>query len=432
MAGPLVPPKPREGGPTLRNPWWVVLGATIGLTVANGPVVFFTFGLFLGPVTSEFGWDRATFASSLLVGHTLAALAYPFMGRWIDRYGIRRITLTFIPLFALSTAAISLTPASPVAFIALAGLCGLISTGQAPPAYAKVVSAWFDERRGLALGIAMAGIGIGATLVPQFARLMIDAYGWRAAYVALGVLTFAVAFPAVAVFIREPERQGSDPLTRRDSGGLTPPAPLPGITLRESMRSSSFWLMALAVFLVVTTINGIVAHLVPLLTDRGLDVRQATATLSLVGLSTIAGRLVAGYLLDRFFAPYVAAGLFLLPLVAVALLTAGAGGVAPTLAAVSLGFGLGAEVDVIGFLAGRYFGLRAFGQIYGCLFAIFTLGTGLGPVLMAVSFDVTRSYDVTLTGFGVALVCASLLVSRLGPYPFPARRAIPDRTVLPA
>jgi len=199
------------------------------------------------------------------------------------------------------------------------------------------------------------------------------------------------------------------------------------MTLRESVRSSSFWLMALAVFLVVTTINGIVAHLVPLLTDRGIDVRQATATLSLVGLSTIAGRLVAGYLLDRFFAPYVAAGLFLLPLVAVGLLTAGAGGVAPTLAAVSLGFGLGAEVDVIGFLASRYFGLRAFGQIYGCLFAIFTLGTGLGPVLMAVSFDVTQSYDVTLTGFGVALTCASVLVSRLGPYQFPARRVSVDR-----
>ena len=69
------------------SPWWVVLGAMLGLTVANGPVVFFTFGLFLGPITTEFGWNRATFSSSLLVGHTLAAFAYPFMGRAIDRYG---------------------------------------------------------------------------------------------------------------------------------------------------------------------------------------------------------------------------------------------------------------------------------------------------------------------------------------------------------
>jgi len=177
------------------------------------------------------------------------------------------------------------------------------------------------------------------------------------------------------------------------------------------------------VFLVVTTINGIVGHLVPLLTDRGLEVRQATATLSAVGLSTIAGRLMSGYLLDRFFAPYVTAVLFLLPLVGVSILAAGAGGSAPLLAAITLGFGLGAEVDVIGFMVSRYFGLRAYGEIYGCLFAIFTVGTGLGPVLMGLSFDATRSYNGALTVFGVALICASIVVSRLGRYTFPFVRS---------
>jgi len=398
----------------MKSPWWVVFGATLGLMVANGPIVFFTFGLFLGPITREFGWDRATFASSLLVGHTLAAIAYPFMGRAIDRYGIRRMTLTFIPIFALATAAVALTPPSPAVFLMLAGLCGLVSVGQAPPAYAKAVSAWFDERRGLALGIAMAGIGLGATLVPQFARWVIATWGWRAGYVALGALTFAVAFPAVAIFIREPGGRATPDRSR---------AALPGLTVAESVRSSSFWLLAVAVFLVVTTINGMVGHLVPMLTDRGLDVRQATDALSAVGLATIAGRVIAGSLLDRFFAPYVAAGLFLLPIAAIVLLMTGAGGITPVVAAMALGFGLGAEVDVIGFLAGRYFGLRAYGEIYGYLFAIFTLGTGLGPVLMALAFDLTRSYNVTLTGFAVALVCASALVSRLGAYGFPARHA---------
>ena len=116
----------------------------------------------------------------------------------------------------------------------------------------------------------------------------------------------------------------------------------------------------------VTAINGIVGHLVPLLTDRGFALGQATATLSAVGLSTIAGRLVSGYLLDRFFAPYVAAALFLLPLAGVGILAAGPGGPALILAAIALGFGLGAEVDVIGFMVSRYFGLRSYGEIYGC------------------------------------------------------------------
>jgi predicted MFS family arabinose efflux permease len=385
----------------------------IGLIVGNGPIVFFTFGLFLLPVTQEFGWDRATFSASLLVGHAFAALAYPFLGRAIDRFGVRRVSLTCIPLFAASVAALSLTPPSSAVFIAMAGLVGLVSAGQAPLPYAKAVASWFDERRGLALGIAMTGIGIGATLVPQFARAIIDAYGWRVGYVALGALTLAVAFPTVAFFVREPDRRAFS-----EGDGV-----VPGLTVFESMQTSSFWLLAVPVFLVVTTINGIVGHLVPLLTDRGFEVRQATAVLSAVGLSTIAGRLLSGYLLDRFFAPYVTAVLFLLPLAGVSILIAGAGGPAPLAAAISLGFALGAEIDAIGFLVSRYFGLRAYGEIYGCIFAVFTVGTGLGPVLMGMSFDATRSYNVALTVFGASLVCASVLISRLGRYPFPSVRS---------
>jgi predicted MFS family arabinose efflux permease len=224
-----------------------------------------------------------------------------------------------------------------------------------------------------------------------------------------------VAFPSVALLVREPE--GS---IKEGSAGTTTQA---GLSVAESLRSSSFWLIAASVLLVVTTINGIVGHLVPMLTDRGLNVGQAAATLSAVGISTIAGRLAAGYLLDRFFAPYVAAGLFLLPLIAISLLTTGVAGPGPVLAAMSLGFGLGAEVDVIGFLVSRYFGLRAYGEVYGYLFAIFTLGTGFGPVLMAICFDMTQSYNVALIGLAAALVCASILITRLGTYRFPAHRA---------
>jgi len=400
--------------PRLTNPWWVVFGSTVGLIVGNGPIVFFTFGLFLGPVTREFGWDRATFSSSLLVGHGFAAAAYPFLGRAIDRYGIRRVSLTSVVLFALSLASLSLTPPSPSVFIAMAGLVGFCSAGQAPLPYAKAVTSWFDQRRGLALGVAMTGIGIGATLVPQFARAVIDSYGWRTGYVALAALMLSVAFPIVAMFIREPDSHARI-ITYGDSV-------LPGMTVGESARSASFWLLAIPVFLVVTSINGIVAHLVPLLTDRGFATAQATSTLSAVGLSTIAGRLFSGYLLDRFFGPPVAAALFLLPLAGVGMLAAGAGGAALLLAAIALGFGLGAEVDVIGFMVSRYFGLRSYGAIYGCMFAIFTVGTGLGPVLMGLSFDQTHSYRLALAVFGVALACASVVISRLGRYNFPAQR----------
>jgi MFS family permease len=401
-----------------RNPWWVVFGATIGMIVSNGPILQFTFGVFLKPVTREFGWNRGTMAAAIVICHLLGAIATPFLGRMIDRFGIRRVTLPFIALFALATAAISRTPASPIAFMMLYAVCGLVSSGQAPQPYVKAISAWFDSKRGLALGIATAGIGIGAALMPQLARLLIDKFGWRSAYVGLGIVTFALAFPAVALFVREPDgylerfRQGSSTIPSEDT--------VTGMTVGEAVKSSArFWIIAVTALLVATAVNGTIAHIVPLLTDRGLSNQLATLVLTASGLALIGGRLLGGYLLDRFFGPYVAACFFLLPFVGVALLGSGSTGVVPEVAAIGLGLGLGSETALIAFLAGRYFGMRHYGEIYGYLFAVFLFGSGLGPWLMGVCFDATGSYNIALGAFGLALLVASFLISRLGPYAYP-------------
>jgi MFS family permease len=402
------------------GPWRVAAGSTLGLVVSQGPILFFTFGVFLKPISAEFGWDRATISSAFLVAMIVAALVSPAIGKLIDRYGIRRVTLVFITLFAATTALIARTPASPAGFIFLYAVSGIFSAGQAPLPYAKAISAWFDARRGFALGVAMAGVGIGAALLPQLAQHLIEVFGWRHAYVGLGVATFVLAFPAVALFVRDPERP--------TGGRASASTGAPGMTLGQALHSSAFWFISLSIFLAVTTVNGTIGHVVPLLTDRGISPQTATSMISIVGLSTIAGRLVAGYLLDRLFAPYVAAGVFLVPVVGLALLGTSADLGALRLAAVCLGTGLGAEVDLLGFLISRYFGLRAFGEIYGYLFAIFTFGTGLGPYLMGLCFDLTRSYNLTLVGFGVLLMVASIVICRLGSYVYPANAIRLERT----
>jgi predicted MFS family arabinose efflux permease len=184
-------------------------------------------------------------------------------------------------------------------------------------------------------------------------------------------------------------------------------------------------MMAMAVLLIVTAINGVIAHLVALLTDRGMPTPVATQMLVGVGLATILGRLVSGYLLDRVFAPYRAAAIFLVPLGGIIVLWWG--GVSPALglmAAVSLGFSLGAEVDVIGFMVGRYFGLRRYGVIYGYVFAIFTIGSGVGPYLMGLSFDATHSYTTALGVFCAMLLASSAIISRMGAYHFPEVKSV--------
>ncbi len=377
---------------------------------------FFTFGIFLTPITMEFGWARGTVGAANFFAHVTAALATPFVGILIDRYGIRRTSLTFITLFSLSVAAISLTPASPIMFFVLYAICGLFSAGQSPLPYAKAVAACFDARRGIALGVAMAGVGIGTSLIPLWTQFLVDSYGWREAYIGLGLTTFIIAFPAVAFFVGQADERFA---RNRAADSAT----IPGTFGRDAIRSYQFWTIGIAAILFASAILGTIGHLVPYLTDRGMDLQTAASMMIGVGISTIIGRLVSGYLLDRYFAPYVAAFFFSLPLISLALLISGATGFGLFLAIIGLGLGLGAEIDLMGFLVSRYFGIRSFGEIYGYVFALFALGSGFGPMAHGFAFDYSGSYNVSHMISIALVVSAAMLLLRLGPYAFPSPHA---------
>ena len=147
---------------------------------------------------------------------------------------------------------------------------------------------------------------------------------------------------------------------------------LPGLEAGEAVRSPDFWKLAVVFLCIPIVVNGTVVHLVPLLTDRGIPANQAVAVFSGIGASLISGRLLCGFLLDRFFGPHVAIAFVILAATGVIALLGSANVSPTTIGAVLVGLGMGAEVDLIAYLQSRYFGLRAFGQIYGYLFAVFT------------------------------------------------------------
>jgi MFS family permease len=397
----------------LRNRWWVVVGAFLALIVNQGAITFYAFAIFLKPVSDDLGVSRGTLSSAvgLLLG--VFAVFVPVMGGLIDRFGVRTILLPMIVLVALATAALSQLRASPFILYPLFATQGLFATCQVPLGYAKVITAWFDRERGLALGIAVAGAGLGVALVPQLVAYLIVHHGWRAAYVGLGAFILLIAFVPVALFIREPPSKAA--------AGGAPPAP--GISAGEAVRQSPFWIIDIAFFLATIAINGTLAHVVALLTDRGIPAATATAALSIAGLAIIAGRIVSGYCVDRLFAPHVTVAMFCAPVVGIALLLAGGAGVAPFAGTVLCGLGIGAEIDLMAFLVGRYFGLRAFGAIYGLMFATFAVGSGLGSFLMGASFDLAGSYRPMLAAFVAVLIAACLLIARLGPYRYRAEAA---------
>ena len=406
------------------NPWWVVVGAVSGLFVCNGPVLSFTFGIFLKPIMADMGWDRGTASFALAVGGVASALMVPVLGWMMDRWSIRRVALPGIVIYAGFLWLLGLSPHSFVIFTLLFALAEGASAIQTPLGYAKAIAAWFDRRRGLALGIAMAGIGFGGFVMPQLSQYLIDRVGWRGAYASLGLLTLVVAFPAVALWIREP-RPGEG---ERRSSAMTAAA-LPGLTAREAVRTARFWLMGAAFFLVAISVNGTVAHVAPLLTDKGVSTAQAAATMGVFGLATMSGRLLAGWLADRIFAPYVATVFFLAPIAAF-LFLATAAGVLPVVGVILLGLGLGTKIDLIAFLVSRYFGQRAFGTLYGYCFMIFGLGSSSGRFVLGYVYDLAGSYNPALMAAAVALVVAVISVNLLGPYVYPVERE-PEPELLP-
>jgi MFS family permease len=414
-------------GINFKNPWWVVFGAVAGLFVCNGPVLAFTFGVFLKPLMADMGWDRAQASFALSFGGIFSAVMVPVFGFLMDRWGIRKIALPGIAIYTTTIALLALSPKSLLVFTLLFALAEATSAVQTPIGYAKAIAAWFDRRRGLALGIAMGGVGLGGFVMPQLAETLIERFTWRGAYVGLALLTAVVALPAVGLWIREP-RSGEG-----ERGGLmTVTGTMPGLTVREVLVTGRFWMLTAMFFLVGISINGTAAHVVPLLTDAGLPRAQAAATMGIFGLATLCGRCLSGFLVDRFFAAYVATVLFLAPVAGIAFL-ASANSALPTIGVVLLGLGLGTEIDLIAFLVSRYFGQRSFGQLYGYCFMAFGFGSSGGRFLGGYAYDLAHSYNPALIGASIALVISVVLVNCLGPYVFPVgREAEPELAVQPA
>ena len=391
--------------------WWVVVAAALGLAVSNGPLLQYSFSAFLKPLGEEFAVDRGTLSTAVLAAYLGTALCTLFVGRLVDRFGVRPVLLWSIALFASSIASLSLAP-SYLVFILMYGVAGLFSAGTSPLPYSKSVVGNFDSHRGLALGLAMSGVGLGTAVVPQLAQFMIAHYGWRISYVGLGAVIVVVSFPAVLFWLREPRGATSDRVKNT--------AVFPGLTGRQASATRELWLMAYSFFVLVAAGAGVFAHLVPMLSDRGISAGTAVGVLGSVGIALVIGRLAAGYLLDRIFAPYVTLVFFLVPLGGLCLLFLPLTPGLAVAAIVCLGLGIGAEIDLMGYLISRYFGMRSFGEIYGYMFALFSVGAGTGPFAMGMSYSKSGSYNDALTFFVVSLLIASILILMLGPYRFPA------------
>jgi MFS family permease len=400
--------------------WWIVVVSGIGLCFGYGPIIVYSIGVFIKPLAQELHSNRGSISFAFTLANVMASIGSPLAGRLADRIGARRIILIATAIFALLLVSAPLLSAKLWKLYVFYGLVGLVGTGTAPIPYGRVIARWFDRRRGLALGFTLFGIGCGAILMPALAQRLIALLGWRSTYTVMGVLVLVVSFPVVGLFLKNsPEEMALLP----DGASLPRPGSQKqnaeeGFTWREASRTAPFWLMAGAVFLVGASVHGCVLHVAPMLSDQGVSPRRIGLAIAVLGSALTTGRVVCGYLLDRFFAPRVAMSIFVAAACGMVLLRTAAGTTLVFLAVFLIGLGMGAEVDIIAYLTSRYFGLRAFGEIYGYAFASYTFAGALGPWLMGLGFDRSGSYSSILVGFFLATLLAAASMTRLGPYRF--------------
>lgn len=400
---------------------WRVLGAaTVGLACGIATVVPASFGVFLGPLRAEFGWTQSeTFTALLFITFTSALIAAP-VGGLVDRYGARRVVLAGFCFQILLLASFAWLGPSLWAYYLRYFLLAVLAIGTTHVAFARVITLWFDRRRGLALGIALSGVGIGGFLWPLYAQAMIGQHGWRDAWLLLALAVAVLALPTIALLLRDsPASVGQtpdgDPL--RTAADDTTPAEATGIPLAGVLRMPGYWLMVATFFLIGFAVQSVMLHLVPLLTARGLPPMLAALAQSLLFVAVTTGRLVTGWLMDRFFAPRVALAFMLAPIVGITLLALGAGGATALVAALLVGLAVGAEVDVLAYLTGRYFGARHFSAVYGTFYGVYTLSGGLGPLFTARLVDTGEGYPVALAVHAALLAVAALLLLRFPPLP---------------
>jgi len=362
--------------------WKVVLAGFFGVMVSFASVVPYTFGLFLKPLTASFGWHREATSAGFSIAALTVAAASPGLGFLLDRYKPRRIVLPCILVFSVAYASLALLTPHLLHFYLTFFVIGLVGNGTAYIGYSRAISTWFNRRRGFALSIMLAGSGLGAIVLPVLAQSVITHMGWRTAYLTLGLLAFAIGFPLTAAFVRE------RPAAQQDQDVSTEK----GEPVAKALATPAFWIIAATVCLYAISVNGAIAHLSALLTDRGVSAGGAAWSVSIIGATGLIGRVLTGLFLDRFFGPRVSQIMLLMTVLGILLLSVANTLTAGLVAAGFIGFSMGSEGDITPYLLGRYFGLKRFSTLYALTWTTYAVGGATGPILVGRVFDTLGSY----------------------------------------
>lgn len=403
----------------IRRGWLLILASCVGVTCSSIVLPFYTIGALVKPLTAELGWTRADVQVGILFSSGLGALTAPLVGWLSDRYGPRVLVLPGLAGLAVGFFIAAGMNGELWMFFLAYGCMALLGAGTTPVTWTRAIAASFERQRGFALGLTLTGTGICAMLAPAYAVWLVEAFGWRGAYVGIGLLPIVFAGPIVWLWFRPapPEAARGRAAQRRDA--VSAPDAIWGLTLGGAVRGHRFWVLCLSIFAIYMAVSGISPNLIAALTDKGFTAASAATVQGVYGFAIILGRLVVGYLVDRYWAPGVALVSLSLPAIGCLVLTGTPDFAWAVIAALLIGFAAGAELDLMAFFAARYFGLRHYAKIYAILYAILAVAGGTAPMLFARVFDLTASYEISFLIATGLFVFGAVILLALGRYPRP-------------
>jgi len=397
----------------------VVLGCFFGMMGSGGAMLFTSLGVLINPLALEFGWgrDEISYAATLTTfGIIIGLLTSGFL---IDRFGARRVLIVSVVLSIVVVATGPLYVSTLPLFYTMLIVAAIVGGPTNTSGYARVIASWFDRRRGLFIGINACGMGLGFAVAPFITDLAVSAGGWKAGYFCIALFMLVVALPSVIFLVIDKPGDVGLQVDGDDSGHIELDSNSDSnssLSLKQAIRTPAFWLLIYIVAALAFALQGTLIHLVPLLIDRGIESSTAALVASSVGLSMGGARLVVGFLLDHIFAPRLAMVVFTLAGLSIVLILFTDYLPLYFLAAVFIGFGIGAEGDLMAYMVSRYFGMRNFATIFSCIFSFYMLGTGVGPAVFGRSFVLHGDYtQIHYISIGL-MISAITLFAFLAPY----------------
>jgi len=390
---------------------WIIVGiANIGI-FSSGPGQSHTFSVFVEPISQDLELSSASIASAYGLATLIAAFLLPYMGKIIDKYGAR-VSLIIISII-LCISCIFFGAASNFLMLTVGfGFLRFFGQGSLMLGCANLVSQWFDSKRGFAMSLMALGFGMSMAIHPPVSQFLIDQYGWKYAWIILGISTWIIMVPALFILAwNNPENIGLKPDGVKKSNFKNDEVEaIEGLNLTEALKENSFYILAAMWFGMAMLVTTLHFYQVTILTNQGITTEFAASLFTVSAFAMVVFMPLVGKFFDNFPTKYVLATGLLINSISLISITYSSSDAYSLFYAISFGINNAFSMTMFGYIWPRYFGRKHLGSIQGTGQMIGVIGASLGPLPVGFAIDYLGSSLITIRYLSVYPIIMAVII----------------------